>query len=234
VGSRNRNSFLCDEIADDARVVAKVTSRRGRRPKLQSPKLRKEPKAQAAPTFEALVTAAQRVLEKRGVDGLTTNHIAEIAGVSIGSLYQYFPNKEAIVAALTDRYWSAIITAVMPALGDPSLAPSVVLSQIANALCDAYDRLPLIHRHLRDLRAAAGKHSSYDRMVDNFIAAVAAYLRARNLVEEPEVAAFVIVSTVEGCIMSYTIRELPFDVRRMAAELERMLGTYAERWNPRP
>jgi hypothetical protein len=41
-------------------------------------------------------------------------------------------------------------------------------------------------------------------------------------------------ATVEGCIMSYTIRELPFDVRRMAAELERMLGTYAERWNPRP
>ncbi|MFN0246720.1 MAG: TetR/AcrR family transcriptional regulator [Kofleriaceae bacterium] len=206
--------------------MGKSTSRRGRRPKLQSPELRKEPVERATATFESLIVAAQRVLEQHGVDGLTTNRIAEVAGVSIGSLYQYFPNKEAIVAALTDRYWSAIITAVMPSLGDPTLEPRVVLSRVADALCDAYERLPLIHRHLRDLRAAAGKHGSYDRMVDNFIAAVTAYMHTRKLVAEPDVAAFVIVSTIEGCIMSYTIRRLPFDVRRMATELEHMLVAY--------
>lgn len=206
--------------------MASTTSRRGRRPKPRAPTLRKQPAPEAAPTFDALVVAAQRVLEKHGVDGLTTNRIAEVAGVSIGSLYQYFPNKEAVVAALTDRYWAAIITEVMPVLGDPAIEPRAALASLADALCKVYDRLPLIHRHLRDLRAAAGKFSSYDRMVDNFVVAVSAYLRARKLFADPDVAAFVIVCTVEGAIMSYTMRSLPFDVRRMATELEHMLGAY--------
>ena len=48
-------------------------------------------------------TATARVLVKHGFDGLTTNAVADAAGVSIGSLYQYFPNKEALVAALIEQ-----------------------------------------------------------------------------------------------------------------------------------
>jgi AcrR family transcriptional regulator len=47
-----------------------------------------------------IVEAAQQVLEKQGQAGFNTNAIAERAGISIGSLYQYFPNKHAIVAAM--------------------------------------------------------------------------------------------------------------------------------------
>lgn len=54
----------------------------------------------SAATVAAILEAAARVLERRGLDALTTNRVAEAAGVSIGSLYQYFPNKDAIVAAL--------------------------------------------------------------------------------------------------------------------------------------
>ncbi|MFZ7090865.1 TetR/AcrR family transcriptional regulator [Primorskyibacter sp. 2E233] len=54
-------------------------------------------------SYEAIVTAAAQVLEHGGMAALTTNLVAERAGVSIGSLYQYFPNKDAIAAELVRR-----------------------------------------------------------------------------------------------------------------------------------
>jgi len=50
--------------------------------------------------FSAILEAGRRLLESKGPRALTTNRIAERAGVSIGSLYRYFPNKQAIVAAI--------------------------------------------------------------------------------------------------------------------------------------
>lgn len=52
---------------------------------------------------DAIVEAGLRVLEEQGAGALTTNQIAERAGVSIGSLYRYFPNRAAVVAAIYDR-----------------------------------------------------------------------------------------------------------------------------------
>ena len=49
---------------------------------------------------QAIVEAGRRLLAEEGPRSLTTNHIAERAGVSIGSLYRYFPNREAILAAV--------------------------------------------------------------------------------------------------------------------------------------
>lgn len=65
---------------------------------------RKTPKqARSREIVESVLVAAFRLLPKRGLVHATTNHIAELAGVSVGSLYQYFPNKEAIFARLIDR-----------------------------------------------------------------------------------------------------------------------------------
>ncbi|MCM3754869.1 TetR family transcriptional regulator, partial [Bacillus licheniformis] len=54
-------------------------------------------------TVDAIVEAAARILERDGFDGYTTNAVAALAGVSIGSLYQYFPNRDALTAALVER-----------------------------------------------------------------------------------------------------------------------------------
>ena len=62
---------------------------------------RKRPRqARAASTFDAILEAAARILEKDGFDAVNTNAVAELAGVSVGSLYQYFPTKESILAEL--------------------------------------------------------------------------------------------------------------------------------------
>jgi AcrR family transcriptional regulator len=55
-------------------------------------------------TVERILEAATRVLSEHGYDGASTNRIAKAAGVSNGSLYQYFPNKDAIVIAVLDRF----------------------------------------------------------------------------------------------------------------------------------
>src|SRR3569623_1094019 len=55
-------------------------------------------------TVAALVEATARILVAEGFDRASTNRIAEVAGVSIGSLYQYFPGKEALVLAVAERH----------------------------------------------------------------------------------------------------------------------------------
>src|SRR3954467_4230018 len=55
-------------------------------------------------TVAALVEATARILVTEGFDKASTNRIAEVAGVSIGSLYQYFPSKEALVLAVAERH----------------------------------------------------------------------------------------------------------------------------------
>ena len=60
-------------------------------------------------TIEAILEASSRIVHRRGIAGLTTNRIAELAGVSIGSLYQYFPGKDAILHALVRREFNKVV-----------------------------------------------------------------------------------------------------------------------------
>jgi len=67
--------------------------------------LRREPQQQRSrDRIERVLEAAERVLVEEGPAGLTTTRVAEVAGISVGSLYQYFPDKDAIVSALALRY----------------------------------------------------------------------------------------------------------------------------------
>lgn len=67
--------------------------------------VRRKPKQlRARQTAEAVLDAVIRLLKRGGSAGITTNRIAEVAGVSIGSVYQYFPDKRAIFAALHQRH----------------------------------------------------------------------------------------------------------------------------------
>jgi AcrR family transcriptional regulator len=66
---------------------------------------RKQPRqARARETVEAILQAATYILQKAGYEAMTTNQIADRAGVNIASLYQYFPNKQAILAELARRH----------------------------------------------------------------------------------------------------------------------------------
>src|ERR1041384_3846674 len=82
--------------------------RRGAEPPAMQRQVRTTPRKRprqdrSRATVDTILEATARVLVKRGFDGLTTNLVADAAGVSIGSLYQYFPNKAALVGALIEN-----------------------------------------------------------------------------------------------------------------------------------
>jgi AcrR family transcriptional regulator len=65
---------------------------------------RRRPKqARSQATYDSILEAAEQLLQREGAGGLNTNRIAERAGVSIGTLYQYFPDKAAILLATAQR-----------------------------------------------------------------------------------------------------------------------------------
>lgn len=76
----------------------------------------KQPRSQAM--VETILAAAARVLAKESLAGFNTNRVADVAGASIGSLYQYFPNKAALVAALIDREHQRLVVALEAAVAD--------------------------------------------------------------------------------------------------------------------
>jgi AcrR family transcriptional regulator len=74
-------------------------------------------------TVDALVEATARILVKEGFDKASTNRIAEVAGVSVGSLYQYFPGKEALVVAVIERHNQEIMQTVRGELAEVMSQP---------------------------------------------------------------------------------------------------------------
>lgn len=72
--------------------------------------------ARARATYGAILQAAARILEQRGYEALTTNHVAAEAGVGIASLYEYFPNKQSIVAAVVTSTVEGVLTDIEAAL----------------------------------------------------------------------------------------------------------------------
>lgn len=92
--------------------------------------MRKKPKQKRSRQMvDALIEATATAIVERGLEGITTHHIAETAGVSVGSLYQYFDDKEALVEALVDKLANEIAQALLrlPMSQDGDLRSNVAL-----------------------------------------------------------------------------------------------------------
>ena len=90
-------------------------------------------------TVDAIIEAAARLFVRDGYAGSTTNRIAEVAGVSIGSLYEYFPNKGSILAALLKRQVDTMLALMRERLGPlPGKPLEVVVRTIARTGIEAY------------------------------------------------------------------------------------------------
>jgi AcrR family transcriptional regulator len=75
---------------------------------------RKTPRQQrSAATVAAILDTAAHILEETGLEGYTTNALAARAGVSIGSVYQYFPNRDAVTRALIERRAEELMAAIL-------------------------------------------------------------------------------------------------------------------------
>ena len=94
--------------------------------------------------------AAARILAERGYEGLTTNHVAERAGVSVGSLYQYFPGKEAILAAVFERYLERMYDAARMPLAERHRSLADAIENAVESLLAVRAKDPKLHRRLME------------------------------------------------------------------------------------
>ena len=90
--------------------------------------------------------AAARILDRQGWGGFTTNAVAEMAGVSIGSLYQYFPNKLALVETILRRHFDEVLAALRLAIQHTSHIERI--EGLVSRMITAHSIHPSLHRVL--------------------------------------------------------------------------------------
>lgn len=167
-------------------------------------KPRKKPtQARSASTVDAILDATARVLRRDGYDRASTNRIAETAGVSIGSLYQYFPSKESLVAALIDRHQVHAMGTFLSRLSEIANEPLPVgIRAIVQAMVDLHAVDPVLHSILTEQVPRVGKLNVLLENVEVHAAkAVRAILEGRRdelRVTDLDAAVFVVVHTVEA------------------------------------
>lgn len=114
-----------------------------------TPARRQPRQARALQKIELILEAATRLLDQGGVESLTTNAVAEKAGVSIGTLYQYFDDKQAILNALVQREVEAMAAKAMASVTGPTpAAPGDRIRQIVRAVLGTYGGRSRVHRML--------------------------------------------------------------------------------------
>ena len=142
-------------------------------------KPRKAPcQARARVTIDAIVEASTQLLLERGYDRFTTARAAERAGVSVGSLYQYFPNKAALAAAVIDRACEAFLLALDHALaGRPRITLAECVRAIVDVILVSHQLAPDLHRIVIDLAPRIGVADKTDRVSRKMAEAIEAILR---------------------------------------------------------
>src|SRR6266481_6253125 len=117
--------------------------------KLQTSPRKSASQERSRSTVDALLEATARVLVKEGYDHASTNKIADAAGVSIGSLYQYFPSKEALVAAVIERHSSGMLEIVRASAVRVALLPlEEAARELVGVMIEAHRVDPKLHRVL--------------------------------------------------------------------------------------
>jgi AcrR family transcriptional regulator len=185
-------------------------------------------------TVEAILQGAAHVFERYGYAAGTTNRIAERAGVSIGSLYQYFPNKDAILVALVRNHFAEGLEMLAPHFerlraGEPldGVIPDVVKAMIA-----LHSVTPNLHRILFEetpLPAALRReiNASEDGLVEMIAAALQSEVRI-SPADRP-LAARIILISVEGLTHRLVLRPQPgVGAELIAGEVTLLVRSYLD------
>lgn len=172
---------------------------------------RKQPSQERArATVDALLTAAAQVLEAEGEEGFTTNKIAERAGVSIGTLYQYFPNKESLVQGLIQAHHDRIRQAVRGALDSQAARPlQVAVRSALAALMGVYAPNLRLTTHVERVAVSTGDRSEIEIVLEELERWIRSFLedrRAETRLPDPGLMAFVLVRALEGVILGASLR----------------------------
>ena len=145
-----------------------------------SPLRRRPRQARAQVRLERILDTAEEVFAELGYDAATTNLIASRAGTSIGSLYEFFPNKEAMARALADRYIEQIGNLYSTLLVDvPGAADFELVEQIVSALDGFYRAHPGAVPLLNGRKTSSELATAGERLQQAFVVGIEGIVTAR-------------------------------------------------------
>jgi AcrR family transcriptional regulator len=196
--------------------------------KLTPRKAPRQPRARA--TVDAIIEAAEQLTRKLGITEWTTNHVAERAGVSIGTLYQYFPSKESLLtAAYLQRRTVRLdaITTALTTLGGTRAARLTAERAVARAWLDGDWPLELTLRAQLVADGAARKLVDVDEQALRILREAVA--RDGAVDEVAARRAFIVLRAIEGAIAA-AVREQPawLDGEAMLGDVAALVGTLRE------
>ncbi|MFE4458017.1 TetR/AcrR family transcriptional regulator [Nocardia tengchongensis] len=208
-----------------------MTSKR-RTPKSPATPPRRTPQQDRSRAMVArIVDAGQRVLITHGYDGASTNRIAAAADISPGSLYQYFPNKDAIVAAVIERYTADVAARVralvLSNIGKPpEVSVPETISYLMDALGNDRELLRAVVEQTPRL-SADGPVVAFEQQIGE-LARVALSLRPYPIPADvdADAAAWMLVRTVEHLTIRYLLDGPPIPRERFLADITRLILNY--------
>jgi AcrR family transcriptional regulator len=195
---------------------------------------RKQPRqARSNELVAAVLEAAIQVLETEGAQRFTTARVAERAGVSVGSLYQYFPNKAAILFRLQSDEWRRTSALLRAILEDKATPPAARLRALVHAFirseCEEASIRIALHDaapFYRDAPEAAEAHADSAHIVEAFLRE-----SAPNAGDaQRALAGDLIKTTLSNIGSSFSaIPRTPDEIRLYADAVADMLCAYLER-----
>ena len=184
--------------------------------------------ARSRVTVDAIIQATTYILTEVGWDGLTTNAIAERAGVNIGSLYQFFPNKEAVVAELQRLHAVAThaeLTKVLEQLKERSTFREV-LTLIIEMVVTEHRVAPAVHKAITEElpRTIRRSHEENEQLRGKILEHLKPFIRN---VPDPDLAIYMASVAVQSIIHNLTAeRPELLDHSSLVAELVALLENY--------
>lgn len=195
---------------------------------------RKEPVQQRSRlTVQAISQATAQVLVRLGYEKTTTGAVAECAGVSIGTLYQYFPNKESLVAGVTHAHYQEVLATVEAVLLAHASSPlDVSLRALIRSSLDAHRLQPELHKVLMEQVPGAGDSAEVLALREKLTSLVQKHL-ARHLSASGarlRMLAFIIETTIEA-LTHRAVIDAPHWLKsgELEAEAFALLAPYIER-----
>ncbi len=161
---------------------------------------RKAKQRRAQETVGVVLEAAARVLVERGYAGATTNRIAEAAGVSVGTVYEYFANKEELFEALIQREIARLVGMIQAAGVGPDEPIDRALGRVVVEAMRAMRFGPAFYRSLEQVPNASFRTHLIDarRTVVAFVRDLLEEHRDELRVRDLDLAAYIVVAAVEG------------------------------------
>ena len=181
----------------------------------------------AAETVAAIMEGAAQVLEAGGLPAFTTNAVADRAGVSIGTLYQYFADKNALLRAIAEREMTAAMAAVAKALrGDTDPTPEGRVRAMVRAIVNAFGGRQRARKAVVQAVMAQGDAAGMFGPVAAFIAQAGSEPHRGIARMRPE-QVFVLSRSLMGAVRAAVLEEQPFfKSQAFEDELVRLVLSY--------